>query len=151
MKFARMSAVEAANLSPLDIEIEPGFPIRNLETVEACDGILMKLDMEIGSIINQIGMSEADPKAFEKGWRTKAQNALRWKRRVTSAIHARRETLRKETPPARSGDAAESRRALIIAVIQEDIGDEAMERYARIARHRYPEAWPPVTADAEGF
>lgn len=54
-------------------------------------------------------------------------------------------TAHKLTLPANRAATSEAvrkeRRKLILAVIEEDVGQDAMARYVGIARHRHPEAF----------
>lgn len=120
-------------VDPLDLEIEPGFRVRDLNTTEECAAALINLDLEIENIIGQIGRSEANPDLRPKGWRTRAQSAIRWKKRVRKAVLTYQATL----TPARP-QIADKRRA-ILDTIRSEIGDAEFDRLVQIAKDRNPE------------
>ena len=122
-----------AHLDPLDLEIEPGFRVRDLNTVEECNAALLNLDMAIESILSQIAHSEANPDRKPKGWRTKAQSAIRWKKRVHKAALAYRAMLTPTRPQI--GD----KRKAILDTIKREIGEAEFDRLVQIAKDRNPE------------
>lgn len=117
---------------PLDLEIEPGFPVRNLKSAEECASALIKLDMDIESIIAQIGRSEADPDYKPKGWRTRAQSAIRWKKRVRKAIVTYASVFSTGRPQV------DDKRQAILATIEQEIGEAEFERLVSLAKDRHP-------------
>ena len=133
----RPAFLETTQADPLDLEIEPGFRVRDLNTVEECAAALIKLDMEIEKIISQIGRSETNPGDRPKGWRTRAQSAIRWKKRVRSAVLSYRTMLTPTRPPARSQ--VNDKRQAILDTIQREIGDAEFERLVQIAKDRNPD------------
>jgi hypothetical protein len=147
--FTRVFAQQLTDLDQLDIEIEPGVRVRDLTSSDQCAAVVRKIERDRDSICAQIAIAEDAPGLKPPGWRTRAQSALRWKKRVIKAVKARQETLPTEQA-ANSEAVRKERRRLILAVIEEDIGDEAMARYVRLARHRYPESFAPVDNGESG-
>lgn len=121
-----------SQLDPLDLEIEPGFRVRDLNTVEECAAALINLDMEIENIISQIGRSEASPDLKPKGWRTRAQSAIRWKKRVRKAVFTYRATLTPTRPQITD------KRQAILDAIKAEIGDAEFDRLVQIAKDHNP-------------
>lgn len=120
-------------MDPLDIEIEPGFKVRDIKSVEECVGVISRLELQISSITSQIARDEQNPSQSRPGWRSSAQNAIRWKKRAMKAIRLHQEGM------ARTAAAdKETKRATILKVIGEEIGENAMLEYVRIAHRRYP-------------
>lgn len=118
---------------PLDIEFEPGRKIRDLATVADCASAVIQLENEMSSIMSQISRQEADPNAFAKGWRGRAQNAMRWKKRVKTSILAHAAMLNRTT-----GDTGDKRRA-ILRTIREVIGADEFERLVALSQRQNPQ------------
>ncbi|NTF35525.1 hypothetical protein [Agrobacterium rubi] len=114
-----------------DIEVEPGIYIRDLTDIAACKRAVERLDFDISSIAAQIGRAEENPGSTLPGWRTKAQNAQRWKKRAIKAINIKM----KEMAPAAPASKEDLRQA-ILDVIREDIGEDRMQAYVAIAKAR---------------
>lgn len=120
-------------LDPLDLELEPGGRrVRDLRSPEECASAIMKLDMEIESIIAQIAHSEADPSRSAPGWRTRAQTAIRWKKRTRRAVQSMATTLRPFRP------ALADKRQAILDTIEYEIGSEEFEKLVKLAKERNP-------------
>lgn len=132
-----------------DIEVAPGVCIGDLQDVDACREAVARLEYEIGAISAQIARAEEDPASVLPGWRTRAQNAQRWKKRAIKAINTRISEMGKldhrPAPPHKN----ECREA-ILKVIREDIGETAMEAYVATAKRRYPEVFTPVDKSNNG-
>lgn len=124
---------------PLDFEIEPGRRVRDLSTPEECASATLRLEMDMESILAQIGRAEADPDRVEPGWRTRAQTALRWKKRIRKAVLSYRQVL--VSQPGR-----DARRRAILDTIREEVGDEAFDAYVDLARGRRPSAFAEENA-----
>lgn len=139
-KFQRLSPEHIVNsLDPLDMEIEPGFKVRQLCTPAECNRAMVKVENDMSAIGTQIARAEANPLSVPAGWRSKAQNAMRWKKRIIRAIREHAINLAKE-----NGDGREHRRQYILKVIEDELGGEAMDRFVSIARKRHPEAFGTV-------
>jgi hypothetical protein len=121
---------------PLDLEVEPGVKVRDLNTPEKCATAKMELDMEIETIASQIRHSEANPGHRPSGWRARAQGALRWKKRIRRAIVAYAPTL----SGPRTG--VDDRQRTILDTIRTEIGDDEFDRLVALAKARHPHlAW----------
>jgi len=123
-----------------DIEVAPGVRIGDLQDADACREAVARLEYEIGSISAQIARAEEDPASVLPGWRTRAQNAQRWKKRAIKAINTRMSEMGKQEHKAAPAHKNECREA-ILKVIREDIGETAMEAYVATAKRRYPEVF----------
>lgn len=132
--FPHLAYDEIQSLDPLDIQIEPGVTVRDLKTPEQCTSAILKLDLQMSRIQSQIARAEADPTSVQPGWRTRAQGAMRWKKRAIKAINVYSIALAKQA-------AGTSRGTLILRVIREDIGEALFEAYVETAKMRYPEAF----------
>lgn len=139
-KFQRRSPAHIEkSLDPLDIEIEPGFRVRQLCTPAECATAILKIENDMSLIAGQIARAEANPEMVSPGWRTKAQNAQRWKKRTIKAIREHGISLAKTTIGEK-----ERRRQYILKVIEDEVGTEAMDRYVALTRQRYPSAFGTV-------
>lgn len=123
---------EAVHINPDEIEIEPGTRIRDLTDIASCQRAVDRLECEIGSIAAQIGRAEENPGTSAPGWRTRAQNAQRWKKRAIKIINVKMREM--AFTPRPKGDAM---RQAILDVIREDIGEKRMQVYAEIAKQRF--------------
>ncbi|CDN96053.1 hypothetical protein [Agrobacterium tumefaciens] len=132
-----------------DIEVAPGVRIGDLQDVDACREAVARLEYEIGSISSQIARAEEDPASVLPGWRTRAQNAQRWKKRAIKAINVRASEFGKQEVKPAPAHKNECREA-ILKVIREDIGEAAMEAYVATAKRRYPELFTPVDKSNNG-
>lgn len=121
-----------AAADPLDLEIEPGLRVRDLPTREECTAAVMRIDMEIDGIIAQIADAEANPSRRSPGWRTRAQSAIRWKKRVRAAINAH------ATAMAAGRPHLDDKRQVILDTIRFEIGADEFERLVAVAKSRYP-------------
>lgn len=132
MKVGFFDAVD-----PMDLEIEPGgMRVRDLASAEQCAAAMMKIDMEIESILAQIARAEADPDRARPGWRTRAQGAIRWKKRTRHAIQTLATTLRVSRPTL-----ADKHKA-ILDTIERELGSDQYERLVALAKERNPHlAW----------
>lgn len=131
-----------------DIEFAPGVRIRDLQDVNACRDAVSHLEYEIGSISAQIARAEEEPETVQRGWRTRAQNAQRWKKRAIKAINVRASELGKldhKPAPAHKNECREA----ILKVIREDIGETAMDAYVATAKRRYPEVFEQSEGGAQ--
>lgn len=129
-----------ATANPGALEIEPGTTVADLKTRDECDRARFLLETTIDNIMSQITRSEEEIAAGhppEPGWRARAQNAIRWKRRTIKAINDRVSRLPSVKAAAPVGD----RRKAILDVIADDLGRAEVERYAAIARMKHPELW----------
>ena len=129
-----------ATFDPNAFENEPGTTVGDLLTRDECDHARLMLESNIDTVMSQISKSEQDAREgrpWEAGWRTRAQNAIRWKRRAISAIRQREVTL-----PAR-GDkpAIHDKRRAILKTIEEELGSTEFERLVGIAKDRYGHLW----------
>lgn len=120
--------VEAETPDPLDAVVT-GFvvPVRSLPDVAACDAACLRLESERDAILAQFPKQEQNPLLFGRGWRTKAQLAIAWKKRVMAAVRERKKKITEGSPT--SSERKESRRAALLDVIHDDIGNERMEAY----------------------
>ncbi|MGV8833281.1 MAG: hypothetical protein ACOH2N_15005 [Devosia sp.] len=120
---------------PFRLELSPGKKVQDLTSREDCQRAIFSLDMEMESIAAQIAKAEANPAAVVLGWRTKAQSAIRWKKRTRTAVMDFAK--RFEPIPVPTG----TKRRLIINVIKDELGPEEFERLIDIAKARYPHAF----------
>lgn len=108
-----------------DLEIQPGYRINDLVDRAECNRARGLLHGEIDVIVRQIEAARLDHakgrKQLDTEWLMRAQNAIRWKRRVMKAISAKMEQLPFSTRPR-----AETFRACLLEVIREDIGEERL-------------------------
>ena len=116
-----------------DLEIQPGYRVNDLVSREECHRATTIVKGEVDAIVKQIEfarLQHARGKAqLDTEWLMRAQNAVRWKRRVLTAIHAKRQCLPKAERPF-------DFKQIILDVIQEDIGERRMDEYVAIARIR---------------
>ncbi|MGN6549256.1 MAG: hypothetical protein ACTHJ3_05115 [Pararhizobium sp.] len=125
---------------PLDLEVEPGFRVRDLASKDECDAAVLQIDMAIERILAQIGHAEASEEPSPPGWRTRAQSAIRWKKRVRQTVVTYAKTMEPKRPPS------ERRRQVILDTIRSEIGDDEFERLLAIAKRRHPEAFAMETS-----
>lgn len=117
---------------PLDLVVEGDMRVRDFQTREQCAAVVMRLDMDIESIIAQIAESEADPARRGPGWRTRAQSAIRWKGRIRSALknHAATLSVRRQKP--------DDKQRVILDTIRLELGEEEFARLVAVAKSRHP-------------
>ncbi|MEP9370489.1 hypothetical protein [Mesorhizobium sp. KR1-2] len=122
---------------PLDLIVEGDMCVRDLRTREECDAEVLKLEMEIESIIAQIAESETDPARRGPGWRTRAQSAIRWKKRVRSAIKNHAATLRpaRHKPDVKQQD---DKQRVILDTVRLELGEDEFARLVAVAKSRHP-------------
>lgn len=74
---------------PMALEIVPGLKVGDLKSEDDCARAVVQVDMQIEAILAQISKAEADPSSGlnRPGWRSKAQGAIRWKKRIRQAVH----------------------------------------------------------------
>lgn len=121
---------------PLDLIVEGDTTVRDLKTREECEAEALKLEMDIEGIIAQIAQSEADPGHRAPGWRTRAQSAIRWKKRIRSAIKNHAATLN----PARSKPPKpDDKQRVILDTIRLELGEEEFARLVAVAKSRHPQ------------
>jgi hypothetical protein len=124
---------------PLEMELEPGGQrVGDLMTREQCAAAVARLNTAIDSIIAQIGNSEIDPTSKPAGWRTKAQSAIRWKKRLRGAVNAHAATLDKGL----SG--RDDRSKAILDTIRAELGAGEFERLVALAKGRNPSLFGTV-------
>ena len=131
----KVSAVQEEFHDLNDLEIQPGYRVNDLIDRAECHRAYALLQGEVDAVVRQI---EAARLRHAKGqeqldttWLMRAQNAIRWKRRVMKAIQAKLHALPR---PERN---AKELRVLILEVIQEDIGEARMDAYVAEARRRF--------------
>ncbi|WP_275790461.1 hypothetical protein [Pararhizobium gei] len=142
-KFTRVFAEQLAAIDPMDIEIEPGIRVRDLTTTEDCEASIIIIERDRDKICAQIATAEETPGIRPAGWRTRAQSALRWKKRVLKAVRAHQVGLPTAVAMASSAKRRD-RRQILLDVILDDIGEAAVDAYVTAARAKYPEAFGPV-------
>lgn len=118
---------------PLDLIVEGDTTVRDLKTREECEAEALRLEMDIEGIIAQIAESEADPGHRGPGWRTRAQSAIRWKKRVRSAIknHAATLSVRRPKP--------DDKQRVLIDTIRLELGEDEFARLVAVAKSRHPQ------------
>jgi hypothetical protein len=121
---------------PLDLEIEPGIPVRSLKTRAECDAALMRIENDAARIRAQIARAEEDPDGVRPGWRTRAQGAMRWKKLTAKAIRAHAIAL---ATPKRAP--IEERRKVLLAIIHDEIGATEFDRIVALAAERRPDVF----------
>lgn len=128
----------APDYDPLELEIVPGQKVRDLTTRTECGRALAQVDMQIESILSQIGRSEAEPDTIphKPGWRSKAQAAIRWRKRTRAAIHRHMHSL-----PYPAGDSRKTRAQIVLDTFAQEHGQAEFDRIYELARERHPEAW----------
>jgi hypothetical protein len=119
---------------PLDLEIDPGVPVRSLKTPEECTAALMRLENDMAVIRGQIARAEENPEDVRPGWRTRAQGAMRWKKRTAKAIHVHAATLASSKRPP-----VDERRKVLLAIIHDEIGPLEFARIMGVAAERRPD------------
>ncbi len=129
-----MRSIPQAPADPLDLEIEPGMPVRFLKTQGECTAALMRLENETAIIRAQIARAEENPEGVRPGWRTRAQGALRWKKLTAKAIKAHALTL---AVPRRPPD--DERRKVLISIIKGEIGQTEFDRIMTVAASQRPD------------
>lgn len=122
-----------APTDPLDLIVEGDTTVRDLATREECEAEALRLEMDIERIIAQIAQSEADPARRGPGWRTRAQSAIRWKKRVRSAIknHAATLSVRRPKP--------DDKQRVIVDTIRLELGEDEFARLVAGAKSRHPQ------------
>lgn len=120
------------NFDPLDLEVAPDVKVRDLKSRAECTEAMLRIDMDMESIQAQIGRAEADPTLAAPGWRTKAQSAIRWKKRIKTAVHVFAQSF--DMPPP----LLSAKRKAIIETFKNELGADEFERIIAIAKVRYP-------------
>lgn len=126
---------------PLDLEIEPGVPVRALISLDECTSARMRLENEMAVIRGQIARSEENPDDARPGWRTRAQGALHWKKLTVKAINAHTVTLQRAMPPVQSASAKQhmdDRHRVLIDLLRIEVGEDRFAEVVAIAKERYP-------------
>jgi hypothetical protein len=141
-----------ATVDPGALEIEPGVTVGDLKTREECERARFLLETSIDSIVGQITRAEEDARAgkpHDAVWRTRAQGAIRWKRRAIRAVNERMMKLASTRRPV--SRMAERRQAVIDAV-EAELGRGEIERFVQIAKAKHPELWAltDVAAASDG-
>lgn len=126
---------------PFDLEVEPGKTVRQLTNRIECQQALFKLDLDMASIQAQIAAAEAAPDTVEPGWRTRAQSAIRWKKRTRIAIM----DFAKRFEPVATPTA--TKRKLLLDVIKDDLGADEFDRLVGIAKARHPSVFNREASD----
>jgi hypothetical protein len=139
MPYSLGNTIATAN--PGALEIEPGTTVADLKSREECERARFLLETAIDSIMSQINRSEEEIAAGnppEPGWRTRAQNAIRWKRRTIRAIadHA----ARLSSPKAGVPEGA--RRQAILDVVEDYLAPDEFADLVQMAKTQHPELWP---------
>jgi hypothetical protein len=132
------------DFEPLDLEVVPGIKVRDLATRKECDDALMRLSLDMESIQAQIARAEEDPSTVLPGWRTRAQSAIRWKKRIKAAITARALTLRR--PPDLPSTA---RAEILLDTFRQELGDAEFERIREMARAQYLRAFDEISSPTQ--
>lgn len=114
-------------------EIRDGLRVGDLATVEQCEEAARFLDMQTDKMMAQISRAEAGEEPRPPGWRGRVQAALRWTNRIRKAVNVRAAQLR--AAPSR----ADQKRKALLAVIFDEVGEEAFARFAAITEVRHPE------------
>jgi len=123
----------AASLDPLDIEVQPGTRVRDLKSVDECTSAILVIEHDMAKIMAQIGRAEADPDTVEKGWRTRAQGAMRWKKKARRAVMAHAQTL------AHGSIGTADKRQAILRTIKAAIGADEFNRLVLLAQMQNPD------------
>lgn len=138
---ARIEAVRNEFHSLNEHEIEPGLTVHDLRTRGECNRVITLLNGDMDRIRNQIAearLAAAKGKRQLDGqWLIRAQSAIRWKKNLVRAVRGRMEGM--PLPPKPKLEVLIERRAIILDVIQTDIGDDAMKRYVTIAKQQRPD------------
>lgn len=127
--------------TPLDLEVSPGIRVRDLKSRTECADAMFRIELDMESIQAQIGRAEADPALAAPGWRTKAQSAIRWKKRIKAAIYNYAASL-EALPPVTAKHKA------LIDTFKVELGADEFERIFAIAKMRYPDAF--IRTEGEG-
>lgn len=125
------------SFDPLDLEVAPGLRVRDLSSRAQCDEAMLRIAMDMESIVAQIGRAEEDPTLAAPGWRTKAQSAIRWKKRTKAAVHQFAQTF----DPAPAPTAVTAKRKAIIDTFKDELGADEFERIIAVAKARHPAAF----------
>lgn len=115
-----------------DLEVRPDVRVRDPKAPEECADAIFQIDMDREKINAQIARAEAGEDERKPGWRTRAQTALRWKKRIRQAIQSHAGSLKRGT-----ADPA-SRCQVILDCIKEEIGAEEFERLVQKAKLQHP-------------
>ncbi|WP_116654841.1 hypothetical protein [Pelagibacterium sediminicola] len=126
------------HFDPMELEIIPGRRVKDLKSREECAVALTQIDMQIEGILAQISKAEADPDSTlnKPGWRSKAQAAIRWKKRTRAAVNRLASHL-----PHPAGDARKTRAQIVLDTFAQEHGQAEFDRIYELARERHPEAW----------
>jgi hypothetical protein len=133
------------------LEIEPGFTINDLISREECNRAQVIVQGQVNVIIQQIAsakLSQAKGQSqLDTVWMMRAQNAIRWKRRLITAIHAKRSTFPKAPRPP--GNVIINRQEAILQIAEEEVGRDHIKRWVEKARARTPELFAKPSAGGE--
>jgi hypothetical protein len=120
---------------PFDIELSPGRRVRDLKSKEECQQATFHLEVEMANIQTQIANSETNPSAVAPGWRTRAQSALRWKKRARTAVLDFSRRFEPQKPPLRV------RYDAVLNALRDDLGNDRFEAFMLKVRERVPSAF----------
>lgn len=115
-----------------DLEVSPGVRVRDLSSQEECTAAIYQIEMDREKINAQIARAEAGEDEREPGWRTRAQTALRWKKRIRQAIQSHASGLKS------AAENAGSRRQAILDFIKAEIGANEFEQLVEKAKAANP-------------
>lgn len=133
--------MKAPIFEPFDLEVEPDVTVRQLQSREQCQAAMFKIDMDMEGIQAQIASAEANPDAVEPGWRTRAQSAIRWKKRTKTAILDFAKRFEQPAVPTAT------KRKLLLDVIKDELGAEEFVRLVDIAKARHPHAFKEAAGE----
>lgn len=122
-------------------EIEPGLTVHDLRSRGECNRVITMLSADMDRIKNQIAEARLaaakGKKQLDGQWLIRAQSAIRWKKTLVRTIRGKMEGMPLRPKP--KAEVLVERRAIILDVIQADIGDDAMKQYVAVAKQRRPE------------
>lgn len=121
--------------NPLELGIEPGKTVGQLTSAEECQAAIFLIEMDMERIQAQIARSEAEPGSSDPGWRSRAQSAIRWKKRTRSAVH---EHARQFVPPK---PPFQQRYSALCDIVRQELGREEFDRLLDLARSTHPKAF----------
>lgn len=115
-------------VSALDLELSPGFRVRDLPDLLACAHAIQALEHDVQQIASQIARGAA-----RENWKARAEAAKRWKKRAIKAILSHAHYLRMV-----AATDEERLHAEIIKVIREELGSARMHEFVKKAIGRLP-------------
>lgn len=131
---AKISAIREEFHGLNDLEIQPGFRVNDLTTRVECHRAIALVQGEADTIVTQIEDARLrhakGQEQLDTAWLMRAQNAIRWKRRIIKAIQAKIHAIPRPTK-------SRELREFILEVIGEDIGEDRMSSYVLEARRRF--------------